>query len=338
MKAICSSCEAIRQMTSDYSDPSILCPVCRALDPSHSGTHKARRDDDDEDDDDRPRKKKPAASSSDDDDEDDDRPRKKKPASSDSNTGSKVAGAAAGMGIGMIVVIVVGLLGCCVCLPATGVGLTWMAINKAKNAVESAVMVNNMREVGMASLRHNDLKNHIASPKMQPSQLGKPAPELSWRLTILENQPFQGAAARFDRTQDWDSPKNKPFLSPMPSWYLNPVKEGVDGTQSQTQVQYFTGANTPFPSPDTKLKMIDITGGTSNKFMCAEATTPVPWAKPADMVVAAQGKLPMAEGKFVAAMFDGTVRIVNRSNASDEILRKVIDPKADQPWQEKWNN
>jgi hypothetical protein len=318
MKFTCKSCQAISQLTSDYGDPSIICPVCCGSARTYAalpGKHMARRDDDD--------------------DEDDDRPRKKKTASSDSNTGAKVAGAAAGMGVGMIVVIVGALLTCCVCLPGAGVGLGWLAWIKVKNAADSVVMVNNLRQAALSNQNYLNNHQHFASPKMP----GVPPSNLSWRVTILEGDLFDGKEfVKFDRNQAWDSPKNKPLMGPMPNRYLNPVKQGFDGTKTDTQVQYFTGANTAFPDPLTKLKIVDITGGTSNKFMCAEAATAVPWTKPADMVVEAQGKLPLPDGRFAAAMFDASVRVVNRANATDEILRKAINPKADQQWNEDWSN
>jgi hypothetical protein len=127
-------------------------------------------------------------------------------------------------------------------------------------------------------------------------------------------------------------------MGPMPNRYLNPVKQGMEGTKTDTHVQYFTGAKTAFPDPLTKVRIADITGGTSNKFMCADAATAVPWTKPADMVIGEGGKLPLPDGRFAAAMFDCTVRIVNRSKATDEILRKAIDPKDNQGWDEKWND
>jgi len=109
----------------------------------------------------------------------------------------------------------------------------------------------------------------------------------------------------------------------MPMPYSHPADDGKDNTQ--TKFQYFTGPGTLFPSPLQKVALLDIKDGSSNTFLFAEAATPVPWSKPADMAVGF-GPLPLPEDKFIAAMADGSVRIVNRRSASDEVLRQIINP------------
>jgi hypothetical protein len=112
-------------------------------------------------------------------------------------------------------------------------------------------------------------------------------------------------------------------MIPMPMPYSHPADDGKDNTQ--TKFQYFTGPGTLFPSPLQKVALIDIKDGSSNTFLFAEAATPVPWSKPADMVVGI-GPLPLPQDKFIATMADSSVRIVNRRSASDEVLRQIINP------------
>ena len=81
-----------------------------------------------------------------------------------------------------------------------------------------------------------------------------------------------------------------------------------------------------FPDPLTKIKMTQITDGTSNTFLFAEAATPVPWMKPADMAITPNGPIPVPQPRFLAAMADGTVRMIDRGRVNDNNLRGLITP------------
>lgn len=288
-------------------------------DASPPDRRQARRDDDDDDDgafedDDRPRKKRKRVSSGDD-------------AATAAGVAAGAAAGAAGLGIGMILLIVGGLFTCCICVPGILVALMVPAINKVKVAAEKTVVINNMRQVALATHEHNGVFQSLPSPKMRSELPPNAAVQLSWRVSILrspsmfQNNLFQ----QFDKNQAWDGLKNRPLLNQMPPQYLNPIKAG--GNLTDTQVQYFTGPNTLFPDLLSQVKLLDITDGTSNVFLCAEARDRVPWSKPSDMVIAAQGALPLPDGTFVAAMCDASARIIDRSRANDEVLRMLIDPK-----------
>jgi hypothetical protein len=67
--------------------------------------------------------------------------------------------------------------------------------------------------------------------------------------------------------------------------------------------------------------------GLSNTFLVAEANTPVPWSKPADMVIQPGQPLPLPADTFNVALGDGSVRFVDRRKASDATLRLYIDPR-----------
>jgi hypothetical protein len=93
-----------------------------------------------------------------------------------------------------------------------------------------------------------------------------------------------------------------------------------------------------FRDLEQPIQIVQITDGTSNTFLFAEAQTPVPWSKPADMVIAPNGPLPLPEDRFLAGMADGSVRMIDRRRTNDQILRLVIDPADGQVLPMDWDN
>jgi Protein of unknown function (DUF1559) len=252
-------------------------------------------------------------------DDDDDRPRRR------DRSSSRGEATAVGMGIGMVLLLVFGAGGCVLLgVVAILIALLVPAVQKVREAAARAQTMNNMKQIALADLGHHDAFRFLPSPKMQPMPPAMNAPDLSWRVSIL---PFvdQGAMFNvFDRNIAWDHAKNQPFLNSRPPVYQNVMHPDADMTQ--TTFQYFTGPKTMFPDPLTKINMADIKDGTSNTFLFAEAANGVPWTKPADMAVAPIGPLPLLPERFLAAMADGSVRLVIRSGVNDATLRLLIDP------------
>lgn len=258
-----------------------------------------------------------------DDDDDDDAPRQR-PTTSGANVAAAGAGAAAGIGIGAIVLIIGGIVGCCVCLPGIVVSVAVVLVQKAATKAIDIAALNQLRMVSLACHEHQDRFKSLPSPRMQPQPPANISPELSWRVSILSTGMMgqQGLFNDFDKNQPWNSPRNQPLVNRGPMHYTLPK----DPDRTQTKLQYFTGPNTMFPDPIAKMKLTDIKDGSGNTFLVAEAASAVPWSKPADMAVGG-GALPLPADRFFAAFGDGSVRVINRSSASDEILRQAINPK-----------
>jgi hypothetical protein len=322
MKFSCKSCEAIRQWAADYADPSIICPICQASARLHSavpGMHMARPDEYD------------GAGLS------EGHPPTNKKSTSGGSVGAGTGKAAnvKGRSRGMIVLILGGLLGCCVCLPATLVGVSIPIVNKVKEADEKARLLENMKVVATGNNHYHQFNRHYPSPQMQPLHPEFRPPELSWRVSVVENGLYATGETfkLFDRTQSWDHPNNVHGLRSMPFWYSQSRDSGPEFTE--TAVQYFTGPKTAFPDPLVKLNVRDLGNGISNTFMCAQASSAVPWSKPADMVIG-EDALPLPASWFAATTFDGSARIVNRATASDRVLRMAIDPKNNERFPPEW--
>ncbi len=326
----CPFCKARLEAAAQPTQGPLLCRECgrcpasatsAAALPHYSaygmlpGARQAKRDDDDDDDDgDAEIKPKP----------------KKRSGGSDAAIGAAAgAGAAAGIGLGMILAIVGGVAACCLCIFAIPIGFALMvpALQKSIGAQDRVQKINNAKQIALACHSFHDAHKLLPSPRMQPQNPGGKAADLSWRVSILPYLEQQALFAKYDKTQDWDGPKNHPNQIPMPSPY---------GTGSLTKTQYFTGPNTLFPEPLSKKMLVHITDGTSNVFLFAEAAAPVAWAKQDDMAIA-NGPLPLPEGKFLAAMADATARVVNRKNANDDVLRMLINPTDGQPLPAGWD-
>jgi hypothetical protein len=179
--------------------------------------------------------------------------------------------------------------------------------------------MNNMKLIGLAAHNYHDRNKFFPSPRAATA-------EMSWRVEML---PFVDQGAMFNmlnKNAAWDSPANAAFNTQMPMVFDFPGEKPAGMETSNTKFQYFTGPNTMFPDPQTKIRLTQIADGSSNTFLFAEAATPVPWMKPADMAITPNGPLPLPPGIFLGAMADGTVHIIDRGKVNDNDLRGIIGP------------
>jgi uncharacterized protein (TIGR03067 family) len=197
---------------------------------------------------------------------------------------------------------------------------------------------NNLKQIALAFHSYHDAFTMMPAHAIY-SKDGK-TPLLSWRVAILpfieQNQLYQ----QFKMDEPWDSEHNKKLIPLMPAIYEPLVvapskemkKEAVKNakTEGKTHYQVFTGPNTLFVGNKGK-KLVEITDGTSNTILCVEATNPVIWTKPDDLVLPAKNedKLPSLGGMFESGMnlafCDGSVSFVRRDIAP-MTLRALITP------------
>lgn len=338
----CSSCNAKLQAAEEHAGKTIVCPECQtratipsttepAADaitadpvvsapapapptavttPEHAPAAKKRTQDRDDDRDD---------------DRDEDRPRRDR-----SGAG---AAAAAGMGAGMIILIVVGVVGC-IGLSVVGilVALLVPAVTKVREAAARTQTMNNMKEIGLAFHNSHDAMKVFPSPRLPRIQDGiqvkpqRPDEGLSWRVWLVQFSDQRFLFNQFDMKADWDGPANQPMQSQMPKMYHHLTRQEVGKQHQDTHFQVFVGPNGLFKDMDSRTKITSITDGTSNTFMFAEAKSPVLWTKPADMQVQPNGPLPLPEERFLAGFADGTVRMIDRRRTGDATIRLLIDP------------
>jgi len=179
--------------------------------------------------------------------------------------------------------------------------------------------VTNLKELALAM--HNYHDNHGTFPPAALHKDGKPL--LSWRVLILPYLEQKDLYDQFKLDEPWDSAHNKKLLEKMPKIFdLGKVKT----KPHTTFYQVFAGEGAAFEGADG-LQIQDITDGTSNTILIAEAGEAVPWTKPADLAFEAKKKLPklggMFKDRFHVAFADGSVRTIP-SNFNTAVMEALI--------------
>jgi hypothetical protein len=262
-------------------------------------------------------------------DQDDDRPQRGE--RRDRSDGSKAGVAAAGIGAGVIIAIVLGV-GACLAIPCL-IALLVPAVQKVREAAARTTAMNDLKQIGLGIHSHHDAFKTLPSPKItlpaDPLLGPQNMVDLSWRVTILPFVEQQPLFNQFDKTAAWDNPRNLgPANTHMPIYQDVRLSQGkMDNT---TFYQYFTGPGTLWPDNGPR-RLVDIIDGTSNTFMVAEGANPVPWAKPADIAVQPGQPLALPQDMFLVAFADGSVRMIHRGQTTDVTIRLFLDYKSGNP-------
>ncbi len=143
------------------------------------------------------------------------------------------------------------------------------AVQKVREAAARTQTINNMKQIAIANINHQDTFRTFATPKALKPPQGPEAVDLSWRVSLLPFIEQNNVFNAFDKTLPWDNPRNQQFLNPMPPPYTHISRDAGPGGTT-TFFQYFTGPGTLWPD-NGKRKLQDITDGTSNTFLFAEA-------------------------------------------------------------------
>lgn len=191
-------------------------------------------------------------------------------------------------------------------------------VAKVRLAADRVKSQNNLKQMALAFHILADEKGSLPTDIMDKN--GKPL--LSWRVAILPYLEEGNLHKQFKLDEAWDSENNKKLLEKMPKVYTPPRGTFDKG---HTPYQSFAG-NGAFMS-GKPLKFQQITDGTSNTFMIAEAGEGVPWTKPADIAFDPQKPLPkmggIFDGNFNVALGDGSVRHILKG-VKEENLKKYI--------------
>jgi hypothetical protein len=184
--------------------------------------------------------------------------------------------------------------------------------------------MNNLKQLALAFYNYHSTYGRL--PPYAISDKDR-RPLLSWRVALL---PFleQGPLYRkFKLDEPWDGPHNKKLLAYMPRLFDTAA---TSGEPDRTYYQVFVGPGAAFErDPRKTVRFTDISDGTSNTLLVAEAGTAIPWTKPEDLFFEPDGPLPRLGGLFAdgfnACTADSQVHFLGRKLYGDErALRALI--------------
>ena len=153
------------------------------------------------------------------------------------------------------------------------------ARQRASNNVQG---MNNMRQIMLAFHNYHDVYGHFPPPVLK----GKNGATHSWRVAIL---PYLDQSALYDAykfDEPWDSPSNHKVLEKMPTIYRHPSQNANATTTNYVAPVSPDGVMRP-TGEGTKIQ--EILDGTSNTIMLVEAKSEIPWTRPEDHPLEAEG-------------------------------------------------
>jgi hypothetical protein len=149
---------------------------------------------------------------------------------------------------------------------------------------------------------------------------------LSWRVHLLPYLEQQPLYQQFNPNEPWDGPANRPSADVRVPQYVSAL-DGPDATDTRFRV--FTGPGTIFEPGRPPLTLAEITDGTGNTVLVAEAAAAVRWPQPRELAYSPGQTLPdlghPRRTVVLLLMADGTVRGVRR-HVGEQTLRALITP------------
>ena len=178
-----------------------------------------------------------------------------------------------------------------------------------REVAKSRVSVkNDLRQLALAMHNYESVNGRLP-PRGVPGKDGKPL--LSWRVLVLPYIDQEPLYKEFHLDEPWDSEHNKKLIAKMPALFRAPNKKLID--QHKTVYLVPVEKSTMFPPDGKKVRLLDITDGTSNTIMLVEANddAAVIWTKPDDLSVDLakpfRGLEQPGAGDFAVATGDGSV-------------------------------
>ena len=216
------------------------------------------------------------------------------------------------------------------------------AVKQVRASALRMTALNNLKQIGLgvhiyADANNSQLLVHGIGPKGAPLKNATEKPLLSWRVALLPYIEQNALYKEFKLDEPWDSEHNKKLIAKMPKIYAPVAKPGKEG---YTHLQMVIGPNAMQPA---QFNIVNVPDGLSNTIAVVEASEPVIWTKPDDVMLPGKelpkdfrkkfgGQFPKG---FNVLMWDGSTRFVYDS-VSDQTLARAIDPKDGLPLGDDW--
>jgi RNA polymerase sigma factor (sigma-70 family) len=205
------------------------------------------------------------------------------------------------------------------------------ATDKIRASASRAVITNNLKQIGLAIHNYEAAIQHLPLHAIY-SKDGK-TPLLSWRVAILPFLSQNDLYNQFKLDEAWDSAHNKKLIAKMPKIYGSFAEGPGKGDEGRTHFEVFTGPDSLFDGTK-KMKLADITDGTSMTILVIEGKDAVTWTRPDDLVLPkVKEKMPEVGGQFkngiLVLLCDGSVHMLAAVPPPD-VLRALVTPNGNE--------
>jgi hypothetical protein len=191
-----------------------------------------------------------------------------------------------------------------------------------RDAANRAVSTGNLKQLGIALLYYHDVTARF--PADVVAKGGKAL--LSWRVQLLPYLEQEELYKQLNLDEPWDSKHNRKLLEKMPKVFASP--RVTLKRKGYTVYQGFTGPGAFFHSGKAARVMRSFQDGLANTIAVVEASSAVPWTKPADVPFDPKKDVPgfgkAYGGSPLALLGDGTVRTLDLRNLSKRTLKAAV--------------
>ena len=208
-----------------------------------------------------------------------------------------------GGGGAAIAVVMVTVLVVLVAIVGVLAALLIPAVGAARQAAKRMQSQNNLKQIALAIHNYHDVYG-VLPPAVVTDASGKPL--YSGRVLLLPYLEQSNLYEMWDKSAAWDSPANRGLSQTVIATFRDPADVGP---AANTSYLFVSGTGTMFET-GKKLKLQDLTDGTSNTLMFVEVKqSGINWAEPLEWDAASR---PLPPGNHrsgnQAAMADGSVR------------------------------
>jgi type II secretory pathway pseudopilin PulG len=223
---------------------------------------------------------------------------------------------------GGMALVAFGVAGAFVVLLACGgilLALLLPAVQAAREAARRMQASNNLKQLSLAMQNYHD-QYGVLPPAIVRDKNGKPL--YSGRVLLLPWLESQGIYSRFDKSQAWDSPANRPLTQTALFTFRDPSAPSPPA--GQTDFLFVTGKGTAMEAlPDGgNIRFADITDGTSNTlFMVEVKNSGINWAEPRDLDISQPMALPPSNHPSgnLAVFIDGHTQVIPKTVPPEQI-------------------